>query len=123
MPEQGCAGQSLQIEAEGAQLAARFYPPQGMPRAHLVLHGATAVPQSYYVPFANWASGQGVGVLTYDYRDFGASRRRPLRESKTTLADWAVRDQSAAEARLAALAPDGPLWVLGHSLGGLGFAF
>lgn len=116
-------GQSLTIQAEGAQLSARFYPPQRAARAHLVLHGATGVPQRYYAAFANWASERGVGVLTYDYRDFGESQHRPLRESDASFADWAVRDQAAAEARLAVLAPEGPLWLLGHSLGGLGFAF
>lgn len=116
-------GQSLQIEADGARLAGRFYPPQGAASAHLVLHGATGVPQRYYAPFATWAAEQGVGVLTYDYRDFGESQHRPLRESDATFSDWAVRDQAAAEARLAELAPEGPLWLLGHSLGGLGFPF
>ena len=123
MPKPEMPAQALEIEAEGARLAARFYAPQGEARAHLVLHGATGVPQSYYTAFAHWAAARGVGVLTYDYRDFGASQRRPLRESDADFADWALRDQAAAEVRLAALAPEGPLWVLGHSLGGLGFAF
>ena len=91
--------------------------------ANLVLHGATGVPQQYYAPFADWASKQGIGVLTYDYCDFGASRHRSLRESRTTFSDWSIRDQAAAEATLAELAPDGPLWMLGHSLGGMTFAF
>jgi predicted alpha/beta hydrolase len=116
-------GQCLEIQAEDAQLSARFYPPQGAAKAHLLLHGATGVPQRYCAAFANWASEQGLGVLTYDYRDFGESQHRPLRESDANFADWAIRDQAAAEARLAALAPEGPLWLLGHSLGGLGFAF
>lgn len=115
--------QSLEIEAGGARLSARFFPPQGAARAHMLLHGATGVPQRYYVPFATWAAAQGIGVLTYDYRDFGESQHRPLKQSDATFADWAVRDQAAAEAKLAELAPEGPLWVLGHSLGGLGFPF
>lgn len=116
-------GQPLQIEAEGAQLSARFFPPKGTVRAYMLLHGATGVRQRFYAAFADWAAARGVGVLTYDYRDFGDSQRRPLRQSDATMADWAVRDQAAAEARLAQLAPDGPLWLLGHSLGGLGFPF
>lgn len=116
-------GEAVQIGAEGARLAGRFYPAQGVARAHLVLHGATGVPQRYYAPFATWAAEQGVGVLTYDYRDFGESQYRSLRQSDAIFADWAVRDQTAAEAMLAQLAPEGPLWLLGHSLGGLGFPF
>jgi predicted alpha/beta hydrolase len=114
-------GAKCVIDAEGAQLVGRFFAAQGETVANLVLHGATGVPQRFYMPFARWASARGFGVLIYDYRDFGESAHRHVRESHATLADWAVRDQSAAEQKLAELAPEGPLWVLGHSLGGLSF--
>lgn len=115
--------QNLMIEAEGARLAACYYPPTGARRANLAIHAATGVPQRYYEPFATWASQQGVGVLTYDYRDFGASLEKPMRQSNATFTDWAIKDQAAAERTLSQLAPEGPLWLLGHSLGGLTFAF
>jgi len=115
--------QKVEIVTDGAHLAGRYYLPAGGAVANLVLHGATGVPQRFYRHFAGWAAARGIGVLTYDYRDFGDSCRSPLRESKATFADWAVRDQAAAQARLAEIAPDGPLWILGHSLGGLGVPF
>lgn len=115
--------QKIEIKAEGAALAARWYPPDGCPRASLVLHGATGVPQRFYRHFAAWAQARGIGVLTYDYRDFGESQTGHLRDSDTIFADWAVSDQAAGQAKLAELAPQGPLWVLGHSLGGLGIPF
>lgn len=111
------------IEAEGARLAGRYTEPVGRPRATLVLHGATGVPQRYYRAFADWAASRGIGTLTYDYRDFGDSLQRPMRDSTATFADWIVRDQAAADRMLARLAPQGPLWVLGHSAGGLGLPF
>lgn len=111
------------IDSEDAPLAGRFYEAVGVPRSHLVLHPATGVPQRFYRSFAHWAAQRGIGVLTYDYRDFGASRRGPLRRSMTTFTDWIVPDQLAARRTLAELAPEGPLWMLGHSLGGLGFPF
>jgi predicted alpha/beta hydrolase len=114
---------TVEIQAEGASLSVRFYPRQRAAKAHLRLHRAAGVPPRYYAAFANWASEQGLGVLTYDYRDFGESQHRPLHQSDANFADWVIRDQAAAEARLAALAPEGPLRLLGHSLGGLGFAF
>lgn len=113
----------IQINANGNSMAGKYYPPQGTPRANLVLHGATGVPQRFYRHFAAWAAARGIGVLTYDYHDFGESLTRPLRESETNFADWCVRDQAAAQAKLAELAPEGPLWILGHSLGGLGIPF
>jgi predicted alpha/beta hydrolase len=53
-------GQSLEIQAEGAQLSARFYSPQRVAKAYLLLHGASGVPQRYYAAFANCASEQGL---------------------------------------------------------------
>lgn len=123
-PHDSSVPQKITIEAEGgARLSARYTPPEGSVRANLVVHGATGVPQRYYRAFATWAARHGVGTLTYDYRDFGESLYHPLRDSKTNFADWMIRDQTAAERTLAEHAPEGPLWVLGHSLGGLGIAF
>ena len=59
-----------------------------------MLHSAAGVPQRFYRHFTAWANARGLGVLTYDYRDFGDSAFRPLRESDTIFADWAVRDQA-----------------------------
>ncbi len=42
-----------------------------------------------------------------------------MRDSTATLADWGRLDQGAALAALARMYPDTPLWVLGHSVGGL----
>ena len=113
----------IRITTEGPVLAATLQTAAGRPRAILVLHGATGVPQTYYRHFAAWCAEQGVSVLTYDYRDFGQSLAGPMKASRATFADWAVRDQAAAEAAAADLAPDLPIWVLGHSLGGLGVPF
>ncbi len=113
----------LTIKSEGADLIGTYYAPGGRALANLVLHGATGVPQRYYSAFANWAASRGVGVLTYDYRDFGASQTRPVKQSRATFADWAIHDQAAAEKAIMRIAPQGPIWLLGHSLGGLTFAF
>lgn len=113
----------VQIASGEHILAGHYFASERKPHANLVLHGATGVPARYYRAFATWAANQGIGVLTYDYRDFGASRRRPMRESKATMADWGIADQAAAEAALLELTSDGPVWLLGHSLGGLMFPF
>lgn len=90
------------------------------PRAVAVLNGATGVPHGYYHHFAKWlAEEQNVSCLTYDYRDFGASARGPIREVKATMADWGIADQQAARDWVSARANGVPIWVIGHSLGGL----
>ncbi len=113
-------GEDLEIRSDGALLRGRIYRPKGKIRAAMVLHGATGAPARYYLAFAEWAAAErDLAVLIYDYRDFGASLRRPMRGSKATLADWGRHDQGAALAMLARTCPQTPLWVLGHSVGGL----
>lgn len=117
---QADAPEALDIRSDGALLRGWLFRPSGRPRAALVLHGATGAPAGYYRAFAQWAASErDLTVLTYDYRDFGASLRRPIRGSRARLADWGRFDQAAALAELARRFPDAPLWVLGHSVGGL----
>lgn len=107
------------IEAEGAWLAGRLHRPAGEARAIWAIHGATGAPQSFYQPFARWlAAERGALVLTYDYRDFGASAFRPLAASDATMADWGARDQDAALGWALRELPGLPIHVVGHSLGG-----
>lgn len=102
-----------------ATLAGTLFRPAGTPARALVLHGATGVPHRYYARFARWlAATRDYVVLTYDYRDFGASATRHPRRSPATMADWGVHDQSAALDALHGRFPALPLDVIGHSLGG-----
>lgn len=110
---------AVTIAAGGTQLAGCLHRPRGRPKAAAVLHGATGVPQGYYQAFAAWlAEDCGIACLTYDYRDFGASAKVPVRRSRATLAHWGLVDQAAALKAIGTLAPDVPVWVIGHSLGG-----
>jgi len=107
--------------ADGARLAARWLRPP-KPELTVALHGATAVPRRYYEPFAEWLADHArAQVLVYDYRDCGLSRR-PGR-ARASMGDWMLHDQGAALAAAADAAGEGPLDVLGHSLGGLGLLF
>ena len=109
----------IRFATEGTKLVGRLYVPAGTPRAVVVLHGAIGVPQRSYRHFAAWlAAVRGLACLTYDYRDFGLSATRPLRQSRATLADWGIADQEAAMNAAQARFPGVPLWVIGHSLGG-----
>ena len=116
--------ETLRFPAEGALLAGRLIRPAGPPHAAVVILGATGAPMGFYRAFAEWlAATRGLAVLIYDYRDFGASSNGPLAASKATMSDWGLRDQSAALDALRRMVPDVPLWVIGHSLGGLMLGF
>ena len=118
------------ISSEGARLAARIYRPKSAPKGVALIHPATGAPQKIYRPFAVWLTEvHCLTVVTYDYRDFGASAPIgvPIRQSKADKLAWGVHDQTAAvdfAADIAAgisaeTATDVPLTVIGHSLGGM----
>ncbi len=113
----------IEIRSDLTRLRGRVFRPKGLPKAAIILHGATAVPQRFYQEFARWLTTLGYGVLTYDYRDFGESLRGDLRDSRATMAQWGVIDQSAAQSELERQFPGTPIWAIGHSLGGLMMPF
>jgi predicted alpha/beta hydrolase len=100
-----------------------LYRPGSVPKAAIVLHSATGVPQGLYKGFAEWLSQQGYACLTYDCRDFGASQSGHCLTSPATMADWGLRDHPVAQVTLERLVPNVPLWVIGHSFGGLMLSF
>jgi predicted alpha/beta hydrolase len=110
--------------ADGRALAGRLHLPAGAPRHAILIHGGAGIPARYYQDFAAWlCATHAAAVLTYDYRDFGWSQQRPLRESDATFSDWGLRDQSAALSFLARRYADLPMRIVGHSLGAQWLAF
>ncbi len=102
--------------ADGYPLAARRYHAATPPRAHLVVGGATAVPQGFYKRFAQHMATQGVDVLTLDYRGIGDSAPRTLKGFRMNYLDWGRLDLAAGVAHMRT--PTVPLWLVGHSYGG-----
>ena len=100
-----------------------FHPTQS-PQAIVVINPATGVKASFYAEFAAWlCDHHSFAVLVYDYRDFGASALGHVKTSKATMSDWGVHDAQAARDFAAARFPNSPIWVIGHSLGGLCLPF
>lgn len=109
------------VTPDNTRLRGKLYQPDGPTRKGVVIHGATGVPARYYEAFARWLSvREDAAVLIYDYRDFGWSLQGPVKNSRASISDWALRDQEAAlHYTLDRFAPL-PVEVIGHSLGALG---
>ena len=99
-----------------------FYPPAeaAPPRAAVIIHGATAVPQGFYARFArHLAATLEVVVFTYDYRGVGESRSvDSLRGMQADMRDWGERDFTGAMNTVRARFPELPLLAVCHSFGG-----
>jgi predicted alpha/beta hydrolase len=111
--------QKQTLDSGSSPLSLRVYD-AAVPVASVVIGGAMGVRQDYYAPFAEWLSGQGFRVTTFDYRGSGESlpdtHDGSLRGFKADLFDWASDYEAVVDSAKAAL-PDAPLYLLGHSLG------
>jgi predicted alpha/beta hydrolase len=105
--------------ADGYLLAATRFEAREPLRGHLIVAGATGVPQGFYRRFAEHASRRGFTTLTFDYRGIGKSKPTRLKGFEANYLDWAKLDLAAA---VEAMTADGvPLFMVGHSFGGHAF--
>ncbi|AYG69530.1 MULTISPECIES: alpha/beta fold hydrolase [unclassified Rhizobium] len=88
------------------------------PIGSVIINPATGVLARYYHRYAQFLAGHGFDVLTYDYRGIGQSRPQRMRGSGYRWRDWGERDFDAALLLMADHRRNGPLMVVGHSVGG-----
>jgi predicted alpha/beta hydrolase len=114
------AAETLTLTAsDGVTVTALRYAARSPVRGHLILAGATGVPQLFYKAFAEFASARGYTTLTLDYRGIGLSRPASLRGFRMAYLDWAHQDLAVA---VEAMSHDSlPLFMVGHSFGGHAF--
>lgn len=84
----------------------------------VIINPATGVAARYYHYYADFLSGRGFDVVTYDYRGIGRSRPASLRSCGYRWRDWGELDFDAVLRFAKAHAPASPLLVVGHSIGG-----
>jgi predicted alpha/beta hydrolase len=109
----------IRVPAEdGFLLAATIFLPRGPKRNAVLINSAAAVSRGLYRNFASYLASRGCVVMTYDYRGVGDSRPRSLAGFDARMADWAVKDATAAVAWMRARYKTLPLSYVGHSFGG-----
>ncbi len=90
-------------------------------RRAVVLHGGAGIAAARYRHFAAYLAGEGIPVLTYDYRGIGLSRPASLRGFAATVEDWSEFDSAAAVAAMRSRFPHAEIVGLAHSVGALLF--
>jgi predicted alpha/beta hydrolase len=104
--------------ADGYSLAATRFVDERPPTATIIVAGATGVQQRFYRRFAEFAASDCYEVVTLDYRGIGGSAPPTLRGFEMSYSDWATLDIAAA---IDATPRDRPLFLVGHSYGGVAF--
>ncbi|AOK12456.1 MULTISPECIES: alpha/beta fold hydrolase [Burkholderia] len=104
--------------ADGYALRGTLWSPDAPPRALVLIHPATAVPERLYAGFARFLTTRGFAALTYDYRGIGSSRPARLTKLQARMRDWIELDVGAAIAWARDTHRAVPLLAVGHSVGG-----
>src|SRR4051794_10685589 len=92
----GATVNSVTIEAtDGVSLQGNVYDPQGEPAYQLLVFPGIGVPQRVFRHIAAWFAGNGVRVVTIDYRGMGTSTG-PNALRTANLTNWAARDAVGA---------------------------
>lgn len=113
-----CAAEDIAVPvADGEIRGTLRTPSEGIPRAVIVVHPATAVPERMYAGFASFLAEHGYAVVTYDYRGTGRSGA-PRQHRSIRMRDWINEDAPAVADWAAARFAHLPSLAIGHSIGG-----
>ncbi len=116
--------EEIKINApDGFTLTATGYLPP-LPKAVVIIHSATAVPQRFYAAFAKYLVSNNIAAFTYDYRGTGQSgpARLPAGFADSYWA-WGTHDADAVARYVVSRFQGLPLAALGHSIGGVVLGF
>lgn len=103
---------------DGVTLQADIWRSQAGPsRGAIVIAPALGVPRAFYARYAAYLASRGFDVLVFDYRGIAGSGAE-LDLAEVRLEHWGERDLQAALLAARADFGDGPLFLVGHSIGG-----
>lgn len=103
---------------DGFRLAATEFGDVGRAERIVLVAPATGVKRKLYRPFAEFLAGQGLAVITWDWRGTGDSRPESLRGFAATMRDWGERDLAGVITWASSHYAQAKVMAVGHSYGG-----
>ncbi|MDR6516330.1 alpha/beta hydrolase family protein [Chryseobacterium camelliae] len=85
----------------------------------VLINSATGVKQQVYFSFAQYLSGYGFTVITYDYSGIGLSKPEDLTKCSSSMRTWGTEDYKAVTDYIKTHFQDYRKYLLGHSVGAL----
>jgi len=85
----------------------------------VLINSATGVKQQVYFSFAQYLSGYGFTVITYDYSGIGLSKPEDLTRCSASMRTWGTEDYKAVTDYIKTHFQDYRKYLLGHSVGAL----
>ncbi|WP_312900278.1 alpha/beta hydrolase family protein [Chryseobacterium taichungense] len=104
---------------DSLSIAAHLFLPEKSNHKLLLINSATGVKQHVYFSFAQYFSGKGFTVLTYDYRGIGLSKPKNMKGFKASMRIWGSKDYKALTDYIKINFNDYQKYCLGHSVGAL----
>jgi predicted alpha/beta hydrolase len=113
------AAETLRVPArDGRMLAATLHAADAPVGRLVIVNSATGVRRGYYDRYARFLAGNGLDVLTYDYRGIGDSAEGGIRAQRCRMREWGEIDVASAIDFAASRFPQHRLFAIGHSAGG-----
>lgn len=102
---------------DGFELAGTIYEPDFINGA-IMIAPATGIKRRFYNSLASHLSDKGYGVICFDNRGIGDSKKGPINQINATLINWGRLDMTAVLEKLKESFPSQSYHLIGHSAGG-----
>lgn len=99
------------------ELVGTIYKPKSIKGA-IMIAPATGIKRRFYNSFATYLSENGYGVLCFDYRGIGESKKGNINKVNASLINWGKLDMTASMECLKFHFPNQTYHIVGHSAGG-----
>jgi predicted alpha/beta hydrolase len=110
---------ALAIETAGGPVSASWFTGAGAPQGVVVVAPALSTPRKFYAPFCEYLNAQGFDALVFDYRGIETGSAREAKASGIDMETWLRVDVSAAIDEAERRGAGKPVYLIGHSLGGM----